>query len=73
MSEQKLLQYLYGECLAICDEQVKFEEACPTFCDFINHLYHHDPNLWRTVTEKYSQDANVIVSFRFIDKGSHFN
>ena len=33
----------------------------PLFCDFVNHLYNHDPTIFNTFSELYNQDAEVMV------------
>merc|ERR1711879_967912 len=59
-SKTVLLEYMYDECLATCEEVIKDQGACPLFCDFVNHLYNHDPTIWETITNVYRQDEEVI-------------
>uniref|UniRef100_A0A7S4MNI2 Uncharacterized protein n=1 Tax=Vannella robusta TaxID=1487602 RepID=A0A7S4MNI2_9EUKA len=59
-SQSALLVLVYDECLAVCDDAIKQEDACPEFCDFVNHLYNHDPTIFQTLTTHYRQDIDVI-------------
>ena len=65
-TESALLVLVYDECLAVCDDAIKQEDACPEFCDFVNHLYNHDPTIFQTLTTHYRQDIDVIVSLTLI-------
>ena len=60
--ETRLLKVMYEECLARCVNVIKAEEACPEFCDFVSHVYNHDPQIFTTFTQLYRQDINVLVS-----------